>query len=114
MQVDYSRLLVNPDQPAADIVKDNSQDIWQPKIKYFVRSRRFNRFYKAGTEIRDDNPLLEAWETDERLQTELRASDFGSRSGQIYSAECVQLAQSEKLLVLLSQEDKQQRLHFAL
>jgi len=107
-----NQLFADAVKQTANIVNGDSQDNRRLMIKYFVRSTRFNRYFRPGTEIHDDNPVFQTWEAGERIQTELRASHFGSSSSQTYNAECMPLGRSGKLLVLLWHEDPEPRISF--
>lgn len=78
------------------------------KVKYFVRSFRFPKYFGSNIEIGWGNPITKAWIEDEHIQTEIPASLFGSSSKMHYMAECFPLGKTWKIMVFLWIPDRQQ------
>ena len=79
-------------------------------VQYFVRSHRFQRFIRPGTEISKNNIIFEAWENDAQFKSEIPAATFGSSKKIRYYAECAPLGICDRVMVLLWLPDKQEEL----
>jgi len=82
------------------------------KVKYFVGSPRFGKYFRHGTGIEEGNSVFEAWASGRQIQDEIPASVFGSSARWAYNAECLPLGNCGKMLVLLWLPDRQLTLDF--
>jgi hypothetical protein len=83
------------------------------KVKYSMRSRRFPEYIRSNTGIAKDSPLYQAWRKKAVVRGEIPAVTFGFLNKAPLQFECLPLGYHDRMLVLLWEEDRQNRLIYA-
>jgi len=92
------------------LLRNIEEETSRLNVKYFVKSKAFPKFIKAGIGIEEDNLIYKSWSGGERIQGMIPASLFGSSAPFAYHAECLPLGRTGKVLVLLWIPDDRLRL----
>ncbi len=83
------------------------------KVKYAMRSRRFPEYIRSNTGIAKGSPIHQAWLHGKASRGEIPASTFGFLGKAPLQFECLSLGYRSRMLVLLWEEDRQNRLIYA-
>jgi hypothetical protein len=97
----------------AKVYKSEEPDGVPLKIKYAMRSRRFPDPIRSNTGIAKESPLYKAWLKKEIVRGEIPATTFGLLDKAPLKFECLPLGYHDRMMVLLWEEDRQNRLIYA-